>query len=90
MIDFPHPGDPQAPPRCACGKPLHYTSPAIQRTIQELVDQLGPTVRMRVGKKQYDVSRHYIALHGVRGRDLPALAARGLVQEIAQEVGGST
>jgi hypothetical protein len=83
MINFPRPDDP--PPqaqRCACGKPLHYSSPAIQATIQELVDQLGPAVRMHYGQKQYDVQRHFIALHGVRGRDLAALAARGLVQEV--------
>lgn len=50
---------------CACGKPLHYTSPDVQARVQELVDRLGPDIKVHVAGKSHLVPRHYIALHGL-------------------------
>jgi hypothetical protein len=59
---------------CACGKPLHYTDPNLQAQIQSLVDKLGETVDVSVGRSWYKIPRHYIALHGLNARDIPQLA----------------
>lgn len=58
---------------CACGKPLHYRRPELRAMIERFVRELGPDVRVRVGARTWLVPRHYIALHGIRGRDLPWL-----------------
>ena len=59
---------------CHCGKPLHYSDPAIQETIQRLIDNLGECVDVTVEDETYEVPRHYIALHGVKAMELPELA----------------
>lgn len=60
-------------PMCHCGKPLHYTDPAIQRAVEELVEELGEYVTITVGGRSWRVQRHYIALHGVKAWELPGL-----------------
>lgn len=62
--------------RCACGKPLHYSTPEFQRTVERVVALLGPVVRVTVvGGPTYEVPRHYIALHGLKAGELPIIAA---------------
>lgn len=62
---------------CACGQSLHYSDPVMRQMVAELVDALGPDVTVEVpGVGSFRVPRHYIALHGVKAVDLPALAAR--------------
>lgn len=58
---------------CACGRPLHYSDPASQAQVQTLVDRLGADVEVTVGNRSWLVQRHYIALHGIKGADLPTL-----------------
>lgn len=59
--------------RCACGRPLHYTDPKIQKLVEGLVAQLGEDIPIYYGGKTYHVPRHYIALHGLKAQELPAL-----------------
>jgi len=58
---------------CACGKPLHYSNPELQSTIQALVDELGELVKVTIGKRAWMVQRHYIALHGLSSVDVQYL-----------------
>ena len=64
--------------RCACGKPLHYKDKNLQARVQELVDKLGEYVKVRVDGSNinYLIPRHFIALHKVKAKDLPYLAAK--------------
>ena len=61
---------------CGCGRPIHYTDPVIQALVQAQVDDLGPLVKVEVEGVPYRVPRHYIALHGIKAEELPALAQR--------------
>jgi hypothetical protein len=61
------------PDLCACGRPLHYTDPSIQRQVQNLIDRMGADVVVTVGDQSWSVQRHYIALHGLKAADLPTL-----------------
>jgi hypothetical protein len=57
---------------CACGKPLHYSSPRIHAMVEQLIGASGPYVRVtRIeDHRAWLVQRHYIALHGLKGEDL--------------------
>lgn len=60
--------------RCHCGKPLHYNDKGIQKIVQDLVDTLGEYVIVHNGEgKKYRVQRHYVALHGLKERELHKL-----------------
>ncbi len=59
--------------KCFCGKALHYSDPAIRDMISGMVERLGEFVPVRVGSRTWLVSRHYIALHGLRAVDIPTL-----------------
>ena len=58
---------------CACGKPLHYLEPMLREIVQSQVDQLGENIRVRLGTRVWLVPRHFIALHGIRARELERL-----------------
>ena len=58
---------------CACGKPLHYTDPNLQKVIEDMVQNLGEYIKVTVENKTYLVQRHYIALHGLKAAELPNL-----------------
>lgn len=60
-------------PICHCGKPLHYRSPNVQAQVQRLIDDLGECVRVKAGGRTWLVPRHYIALHGLKGRQIEYL-----------------
>lgn len=62
------------PDLCWCQSSLHYPSAHDREQVQEIIDRFGPYINIKVeGGKIYHVQRHYIALHGIRGKDLGAL-----------------
>lgn len=61
---------------CCCGLPLHYTDPGVENSVNYVVARQGPFVRVTVNRHTYLVPRHYIALHGLVGKNLDRLAAR--------------
>lgn len=64
-------------PMCACGRPLHYSDPAVQRFVERLIAHLGVEIRVVVPDgRVFLVPRHYIALHGVTAWELPTLGFR--------------
>jgi hypothetical protein len=63
----------QAEELCHCGRPLHYTDPVAESFTRGLVENLGPTLKVSVQGRVWEVQRHYIALHGVRASELPDL-----------------
>jgi hypothetical protein len=54
---------------CACGKPLHYTSPEARALVELMIGQLGETIIVTIGEKSFKVPRHFIALHGLAPGD---------------------
>lgn len=63
---------------CYCGKPLHYNSPHVKTYIEKLINDLGSHVNISIYDDNYkvrtfSVPRHYIALHGVSGKNLEHL-----------------
>jgi hypothetical protein len=69
---------------CPCGRPLHYTNALAQQIVEESVARSGPTVRVVCGTDAYEVDRHYLALHGLKARELPMLAVQGLIKKVAE------
>jgi hypothetical protein len=68
---------------CPCGLPLHYSNPYIKAQIDNLIRVAGETMPVSVeGKGTYIVSRHYIALHGLRAQDVDDLAAKGIITKV--------
>jgi hypothetical protein len=63
----------QAEELCHCGKPLHYTDPLAESFTRALIESLGPTLKVSVQGRVWEVQRHYIALHGLRAAELPDL-----------------
>jgi len=61
---------------CACGAELHYSSSTVKAAVNKLVASNGEYVNVTCEGKTYKVQRHYIALHGITGSELPELAAR--------------
>lgn len=62
--------------RCPCGQPLHYRDPSERAYMLRQVRRLGPTMAVRTTDGTWLVSRHYLALHGIRPWELPTLAAQ--------------
>lgn len=58
---------------CPCGQPLHYSHPDTQAQVEALIRELGLHTKVRVGNKTWLVSRHYIALHGLKASELGKL-----------------
>jgi hypothetical protein len=60
---------------CACGRLLHYVDMTAEAAVRRLVELHGEFVHIQVtDEAAYRVPRHYIALHGVKARDLSWLA----------------
>jgi hypothetical protein len=70
---------------CHCGRPVHYTDPVIERTVRELIRQLGEYIKVTVNGRTWLVQRHYIALHGIKGSELPDLGFQEITN-ISQEI----
>lgn len=66
--------------KCHCGLDLHYTDPKLQEQVQEIVDKLGPFIEVIVDGRKWRVQRHYIALHGIKGKDVSKLGFTELTQ----------
>jgi hypothetical protein len=62
-----------ADPRCLCGRPLHYKNAYERRQVERIIDRFGEFINVKAGAKTYRVPRHYIALHGLKDKDLAAL-----------------
>lgn len=59
---------------CWCGRPLHYKNKSDKQMVEGVVSRFGEYINVQVeDDKTYRVPRHYIALHGITGKDLPAL-----------------
>jgi hypothetical protein len=58
---------------CPCGLPLHYQDPKIEAFMRKLVARLGPTIVLTARGRSFEVSRHYIALHGIKAAELAVL-----------------
>lgn len=58
---------------CHCGLPLHYTDENTRLLVERLVLLHGPDIPVTVGGRTWLVQRHYIALHGIKSRDLSKL-----------------
>ena len=56
--------------RCHCGKPLHYTDPVTRRIVEKLIAECGENVRVVTAEGAWLVPRHYIALHGLKAKDV--------------------
>lgn len=56
---------------CPCGE-AHDPG----ETASRLIDRFGDTVRVVMNTGAWKVPRIYIAMHGLRGSELPALATR--------------
>jgi hypothetical protein len=69
-------------PICPCGQPLHYSDPHLEEMISEMVVNLGEHTTVNCAGRRYKVSRHYIALHGIKGPELEELAAKGIIEKI--------
>lgn len=67
---------------CACGLPLHYNNPDIQKIIEKMVLEQGEFVEVSVEEKRYKVQRHFIALHGIKAFELEDLVSNGIVERI--------
>lgn len=58
---------------CHCGQPLHYSSPAIQASVERIIAERGEKVEVSARGRTWLVPRHYIALHGLQEEHLPTL-----------------
>ena len=54
-------------------RPLHYTDRTVELMVKGLVRQLGEYIKIPVDGRTWLVQRHYIALHGIKGSELPDL-----------------
>ena len=70
---------------CACGKPLHYKNKVTERMVQMLVDELGEYIAVTVDGKTFSVQRHYIALHGIKDKDLDKLGFSDTIKKKRRE-----
>lgn len=60
---------------CHCGKPLHYSDWGIHYLVDSIIAERGGDqyIPVTVGKRTWLVQRHYIALHGLKAKELPRL-----------------
>ena len=58
---------------CHCGQPLHYTDPEVERNVRRLIAELGEMLVVEVAGRRWKVSRHYVALHGLKASEIARL-----------------
>lgn len=63
---------------CHCGKPLHYSNPNIQNVVEQVIKSSGDEfvsiiIHTKGVKRTFRVQRHYMALHGIKAKELPTL-----------------
>lgn len=60
--------------KCYCGRALHYTDTKTQTQVEEVIKKFGPNIVIKLdNNKRFLVPRHYIALHGIKNKDLNKL-----------------
>lgn len=59
--------------KCFCGRPLHYTNKEAETFVRKMIAERGEFIGVQVGSRVFNVPRHYIALHGLKGADVPRL-----------------
>ena len=66
------------PTMCACGRRLHYSNPNVQAGMCRVIEELGEFIPIQIAgtAATFEVPRHYIALHGIKAREIPELARR--------------
>jgi hypothetical protein len=72
---------------CACGTPLHYLDKLIEDYVEADCLIHGEFVRFTVGGRTWQVSRHFVALHGVKPEILPELAEQYGFEEVRDGAG---
>lgn len=70
------------PELCACGEPLHYRSADAKAVMEKIIAEVGDVILVSTGKGNWEVPRHFIALHGIAAKDMPALAIRYGFKEV--------
>lgn len=58
---------------CHCGKPLHYADPKKAAIMRKMVLDNGAFIPVVACGRTWKVQRHYIALHGIKAKELPYL-----------------
>ena len=58
---------------CHCGQPLHYTNQRLKALVYAIIEKKGEYVKVTWHQRSWWVSRHFIALHGIKGKDLSRL-----------------
>lgn len=68
---------------CYCGIPLHYTDPFIENQVKQLVSKYGEMVIVtnHLGEN-FNVPRHYVALHGLREENLSKLGFKRTEEKV--------
>jgi hypothetical protein len=60
--------------KCHCGQPLHYSDARFREIMDEITAALGQYVTVHgPDRRRWRVQRHYIALHGIKGKELATL-----------------
>jgi len=80
--EAPLPPPPPKATHCPCGKPLHYSDPELQGKIEEIIAAQGEFVTVNAPSGTYSVSRHFIALHKLKAKELPQLAEQGIAKKV--------
>ena len=70
---------------CPCGSPLHYGSAETQRLMERIVAEKGERIEVTVEDTTWLVPRHYIALHGLLGSDLPSLEGTFGIERVSAD-----
>jgi hypothetical protein len=59
---------------CWCGQSLHYANHDQEQQVEEISAKYGHYMRIKTSADStYSVPRHFIALHGLNGKDLNLL-----------------
>jgi hypothetical protein len=68
---------------CPCGKPLHYIDPYVEEFVCKLIALNGEYITIVIeGKGEYELSRHYLALHGFKAVEVDDLERQGIIKKI--------
>jgi hypothetical protein len=58
---------------CHCGRKLHFSNANQKRELEEIINRFGENITISRDDKKYLVPRTYIALHGIRDKDISKL-----------------
>jgi hypothetical protein len=66
---------------CHCGQKLHFSNERQKRELEEVINRFGENITIRHGVKKYLVPRTYIALHGIRDKDISKLGFKEITDD---------